>query len=949
MRKLRGCCSIHGCRSTGKDTKMAEYIKLTEITNDAATAIAELVESQKQHFHHVEKKIDELWTKARRKNQKLLDHWIACFPGQNNYEQRQNSKMEAKKTLTLREYQTDPTKNFFCKLMSNEPRSHGYGNRRKDDLAILFLQAMGEDPYWKDLLLKTFLELLHIAARFENLEEVKRLMTRIEKHPEITKIDSLGHGFTPLHSVAMAIHPNAEIAELLIQFDSKNGQKWLNKKSEPEKNTALHIAASNVNVTEDFIKQFKEADSKLQNRQGNTPYHVAARSSNQKTIVHMLNTFAPTNKRWDVDDVDEGHKYDKVINICARNGNAKAVELLIKHGADISRGVLHEIVLESVKKPEKIDQLMEVYQSIVDNAVTWHCLEKKSKFMKFRGSAEYSELLRYEMMRLLTNPVSREMYEGKDVLTCALDHGACAMFSRIINTKNVFRVDGRKARNWVPDEDRDEANQENTEDAEDDENEDCVMNKKQHYWTVFDVTHFTEETSQHPDFHSSKNASIAHAPSSTSDSARLSCREADREELTPITDDDNDDDENMATEKPHLTYMLSVFDKWKNSNILCTQPLKELIQPYIKCVQRFYFILGLLQFVFMVLFTGYQMPTTCSLALMFNVSNTRCNHSDSETASINFQQRSWVAVLWIIWPTILIAINIFITFDYVKQSSAACKQKGNKILYQSKDLRFTFLSKLLDDIILCTVIWRIFCIVAFVWLLAYFTSKSYEFYVEMTALVLLFGWIANFEFFGAVSKDFSIFELVVKKVIVKDIPSFMLFFGFTVIGYSFAMHALRLLSCTPTEVAHVTSDITFFSVLSIAFGIGEILEMPAAESKFYCPNLGTQYLFEVLYFLYVCATMIILLNVLIAMMNHRYEKVKPKTKNIWRFQMVSTMRAFQRHKWLVDMLKKFWILPVHIRGKKGCWSTNKHHVLLTFNEKLHRWYLRLVLAVDEEL
>jgi len=118
------------------------------------------------------------------------------------------------------------------------------------------------------------------------------------------------------------------------------------------RNTALHIAAGNVNVTREFIHQLKLANAKIQNSVGDTPFHVAAKSTNPKAIVYMLNTFGPSKGGWDVDDADENRdpKAPTLLHICATNGNAEAVALLIQHGADLAKGVLQEIVIESVRK-----------------------------------------------------------------------------------------------------------------------------------------------------------------------------------------------------------------------------------------------------------------------------------------------------------------------------------------------------------------------------------------------------------------------------------------------------------------------------------------------------------------------------------------------------------------------------------------------------------------------
>jgi len=116
-------------------------------------------------------------------------------------------------------------------------------------------------------------------------------------------------------------------------------------------NTALHIAAGNVNVTREFLRAMKSANAKVENGAGDTPFHVAARSTNPNAIIYMLNVFAPSKGGWDIDDLEEyrDEKASTLLCICARNGNATAVSLLIQHGADLATGVLHEIVIESVR------------------------------------------------------------------------------------------------------------------------------------------------------------------------------------------------------------------------------------------------------------------------------------------------------------------------------------------------------------------------------------------------------------------------------------------------------------------------------------------------------------------------------------------------------------------------------------------------------------------------
>jgi len=103
---------------------------------------------------------------------------------------------------------------------------------------------------------------LHLAAEFEHVKDVGVLL-------ELgATIRADKHGCTPLHSAAMAITPNVEIAELLIQAATGRGENFwmLNKQSNREtgENTALHLVAGNVNVTAEFIEKLKDTDPRIQ-------------------------------------------------------------------------------------------------------------------------------------------------------------------------------------------------------------------------------------------------------------------------------------------------------------------------------------------------------------------------------------------------------------------------------------------------------------------------------------------------------------------------------------------------------------------------------------------------------------------------------------------------------------------------------------------------------------
>jgi len=95
---------------------------------------------------------------------------------------------------------------------------------------------------------------LHLAAEFEHPDDV-RLLLKLGA----TTMTADRHGCTPLHSAAMSIHPSASIARLLVIAAAERGDNFrlLNQQSNVEsgRNTALHVAAGNVNVTGQFGRE----------------------------------------------------------------------------------------------------------------------------------------------------------------------------------------------------------------------------------------------------------------------------------------------------------------------------------------------------------------------------------------------------------------------------------------------------------------------------------------------------------------------------------------------------------------------------------------------------------------------------------------------------------------------------------------------------------------------
>ena len=158
----------------------------------------------------------------------------------------------------------------------------------------------------------------------------------------------------------------------------------------------------------------------------------------------------------------------------------------------------------------------------------------------------------------------------------------------------------------------------------------------------------------------------------------------------------------------------------------------------------------------------------------------------------------------------------------------------------------------------------------------------YYSYLKATSMVVLFGWITTFYHFSHMILNFYVFSHVLKEIIIKDIfLSFQLVFLFMIVGFSFAIHVLRMAELPSDNLVFLSA--TVYDVFIAALGTGEYFQT-AREQR---TEAGIYFqLFEVVVIVYLCVTAIVLLNVLIAVMNYRYDKAKLRAENFWRFYML---------------------------------------------------------------
>ena len=595
------------------------------------------------------------------------------------------------------------------------------------------------------------------------------------------------------------------------------------------------------------------------------------------------------------------------------------------------------ICLSQVKSPDKIDKLLAVYHAIVDNVVTWRCLEENIQLM-IRGSHEYDEFRRETMIKLLkmTQPEKTEdtqqnrtedtqpnMTEGtqpnrtediqpkktedtqpqktedtllektedtqpqktedihpkktediqpnssedtqpnrtEDTITCAIKYGASAMLHEILNTRGVFRFDKGESK------------------------------------TIFDVTDFTRATMSTESIAKSSQQREARPTSDTKaeKSTPVHMQEQGRPRLrflsfnTEAGTGTSDSPSSPETE-PYLRILLNYGEEWRQENILNKQPMRKLTKRYFFIVQSFYFIFGLLQLLFMICFSHFYLPNTCSLTQLFNFTSSAsgCSSTPDPSDKMNSELRAGqgnASGSWLLWPVILFlgtvciySVDIIFFFYELHNAKLTYKERVNSIrmgAYERWQTKFLLIISQIFPTLS-------FCISVFFWFFRYNNGTKLIPYLEATSMVFLFGWTTNLVFFTGMNRVYYVFGIVLKQIVVKEIgTSFLLVFFFTLLGFSFALHVLSLYDLPPDNMVYLSA--TIYDVFASSLGSGDYVE----NSREQRTRAGIYFdLFEVVVIAYVCVSAIILLNVLIAMLNHRYDKAKQRAENFWRFQIL---------------------------------------------------------------
>jgi len=688
---------------------------------------------------------------------------------------------------------------------------------------------------------------LHVAAECGNFEDVKFLFDV----GAVAKRDN--QGLTPLHFVASSTEPNPKIAKLLIEKANTIKNEIIRGDNVDEStrgNTALHFAADNEHTSRKFIQTLESIDPSIKNNNGETAFHIAARAENPDVIVSMLEVFTPAKTGWEMTSIEteteETLRQDQktktgptLLEICAKRGNAKAVALLIKYGANISEKILFHLIDESVANPTMTDKLVGVYRTITENCVLWDWLKHRSvrnqERYPRRGTEPeaYGKEKRKIMLRLLTERKKLSNHGDRNVLEYAIIKGDKVFLNEIVNTPGVFKITDKS------------------------------------HNVKYDITDFVTSDYGGPVLQKLRRL--------TARSRVQPVEEADVGDVVPRS----------PPKRSYLHLITANRHLWENTDILHLEPFLTITQPMCSYVQFIYFVMAVIQLTHMICFSAFYMPSFCRLQYQLNLNNllTECNLSTipPEPFVVVNVPLSYAITnfLWLLWPTALFFGTLYF------RCHCTCRLLG-------QILRGCLSARLL----LAPILWG--------WYVT--TFICHKLYLPLTSVIFLIGWIVTLSFFINALEDASIFSFLLKDIILKDILiNFGIVFSFVLLSFSSAIHLLR----EKALLGHTDYFDTLYNVFASALTTGDFMKETFGN------DVVRIRLLQTMFAIYLCCATIILLNILITMMNNRYDEARKKAKNVWRFHtvhswlqfgfnQVETLGSFRFYWKFVSLRRKFW-------------------------------------------
>ena len=719
---------------------------------------------------------------------------------------------------------------------------------------IRCLLEIGVDPKDRDLSGNTY---FHVAARDDRVEVVQAFLTEVEvdnpnndgdtalhlscKSGHLTttqvllqkaKLDAMNKlGMTPLHEAATSDAVSAELIRVIVDMIVKASNWSLVDAQDRHDNTALHIAARRGRP--EILVELSSLNPKVANEEGDTPFHVAARSGIAFNLDTMIDVFNKPEKGVNLDEAN--NVGDSCLHICARRGDLHGINLLVACGADLAlqnhdgNTVVHVVIEESVEEPTKKEALLEVFQGITRIAVRWWCMKNDHQYPN-EESEMYYALLRTAMVHLTS-----KVYNTKDLnaVSYAIKVGAVDLLEEMLNTANVYRF--REATEYV-----------------------------------YDITSLVPQTTTSNRRPSTKKKSSVGVEDDSGRWKNLTENSGKQLDLPSCLD-----------------LVVSLEDEVLASKILDIHPFRQLVRNYWNAYQWIYAVLMIVHIVYMSLFSVYVAPVSDNLHRIFDSS---APHSCRSGGTYGLHG------LFLIWPGLLLLYEVYSFFSILSRSSPAscscCKHDSGTRKKETQppgcctsmtrvsilSLPYLMISTLFSYLGHLTAL--AFCVLVIAWYALFLCTSNMSTYVEIVSMVMLLGWLFTISFTKGF-EDMHVYSIMLKYIVIRDITRYLIMYIFVLLGCGLAFNVLfQIIPTTDPSYNYSSVWNTLFNVFNLMLGLGSLFDDSFDGN--YQSYGGNPAFVKWLYIFYIIMATVILMSLLVAMMTDTYTDIKAKEGTTWK-------------------------------------------------------------------
>ena len=684
---------------------------------------------------------------------------------------------------------------------------------------------------------------LHLAAINGNESAIDELLSA----PTIDLSLRNSMGRTVLHVAVrreVKKHSQIVVSKLLKAIGQSYVYQGVLAYKDHQGDTALHIACKWDRKEDVKLLVAAGLSPKTINNEGNNPLHVA-RFISKTCLKEALELF----KGMNLDQ--ENFNEETVLEVYAINGLRDHVIELIRSGADLSHTnkrnetMLHTLIRQSVLEPSKLSEYKQVYRAVCDMAVHWWCL--RSDLQIPSDHQNYVNLKSYVIVHL-TSELKDE--KGYSVVSLAVYIGAKEMTQVILNTPGVYMtkstIDGCKN-------------------------------------ICYDISGLSPASLEQMEVDTGESSE------SKEDTQTRRCR--------PMRSK-----RNTRKVTSCLDVLAEMGDTTTAVEMMKISPIMETVDHYWRAFQWLTIRLMFLHVIYMTIFSVQVYPAlrTDDVRNQTNVTDTGSSfkHNQGMTHDILFG-------FFIPWPFLIMLIRMgYNTVDIPiivrhlnfevrsKRCQVGSRNESDMVVVVKRITRWAY-----DSMPLLATI--VFPILVCVWYGMHLYGNKHEVY--FATLVMLVGWLITVSFTLGIKGVHTFCEMF-RYIMIRDVARFLCVYLFVLCAFLFSLHTMFQVVPELRSKFYSAWD-TLFLLFNLMVGVGELFDADTDE-QFLRAGYNPVYP-KILYISYVILSMVIMVNLLIAMVNETYESVKSREGTTWRKSTVMFAVRLERN---LQWLRRFFML-----------------------------------------